>query len=494
MESAAVGSSGFGASSRCKPGEVAWLVPDPDSSWRRISYWFDNLPGPVTPRQPLPGDLEADVVIVGAGYTGMWTAYYLSAIDPGLRVAVLEREVAGYGASGRNGGWCSAFFAVSPESLTKSYGLDAMGAMQRAMQHSVDEVGAAAAAEGINCAYRKGGTASLARSAAQLASYKADLDGYRALGIGDDDVVWCDAEGATDLVNATGVLGGLFTPHCASLDPARLARGLAETIEGRGVRIYEQTAVTRVQPAGPNGASQRIETPHGRVRAPVVVIATEGYTAQLPDRRRRVVPVYSLMVATEPLDDSTLSEIGIRDGITFTDGRHLLIYGQRTPDGRLAFGGRGAPYHFRSQIDDSFDRVPKVHETLGETLGEMFPVLEGVAITHRWGGPLGVHRDWHPSVNFDRRTGVGSAGGYVGDGVSTANLAGRTLADLICGRDTELTRLPWVNHRSPLWEPEPLRWLGVNSGLVAMGQADRTEAKTGNPSRLAGVVARLTGY
>jgi len=148
MESAAVGSSGFGASSRCKPGEVAWLVPDPDSSWRRISYWFDNLPGPVTPRQPLPGNLEADVVIVGAGYTGMWTAYYLSAIDPGLRVAVLEREVAGYGASGRNGGWCSAFFAVSPESLTKSYGLDAMGAMQRAMQHSVDEVGAAAAAEG----------------------------------------------------------------------------------------------------------------------------------------------------------------------------------------------------------------------------------------------------------------------------------------------------------------------------------------------------------
>ncbi|HKH87811.1 MAG TPA: FAD-binding oxidoreductase, partial [Acidimicrobiales bacterium] len=283
-------------------------------------------------------------------------------------------------------------------------------------------------------------------------------------------------------------------PHCASIDPARLARGLALAVERRGVRIYEQTPVTRLQPAGPNGTSQRIETPLGRVRAPIAVIATEGYTARLPDHRRRVVPMYSLMIATEPLGEAALDEIGVRDGITFTDGRHLLIYGQRTSDGRLAFGGRGAPYHFGSQIDDSFEWVPKVHETLAETLAEMFPVLEGVTITHQWGGPLGVHRDWHPSVTFDRRTGVATAGGYVGDGVSTTNLAGRTLADLISGRDTELTRLPWVNHQSPLWEPEPLRWLGVNAGLLAMGIADRTEARTGRPSGLATAVGRLTGH
>ncbi len=469
-------------------------MADPDSHWRRISYWFDNLAGPLEPREPLPGDLEADVAIVGAGYTGLWTAYYLAGIDPSLRIVMLERETAGYGASGRNGGWCSAFFAVSPESLARSYGLESMHAMQRAMQQSVDEVGKAAAAEGIECDYRKGGSVSLARSASQLVAYQEELDGHRQLGIGEDDVAWRDAKEASALVNATGVLGGLFTPHCASIDPARLARGLAEAVERRGVRIYEQTAVRRLQAAGPAGATQRIETAHGRVRATVAVIATEGFTAQLPDRHRRVVPVYSLMTATEPLSDDILDEIGIRDGITFTDGRHLLIYGQRTTDGRLAFGGRGAPYHFRSRIDDSFERVPRVHDALAETLGEMFPVLDGVTVTHRWGGPLGVHRDWHPSVNFDRRSGVGSAGGYVGDGVSTTNLAGRTLADLITGRDTDRTRLAWVNHEAPLWEPEPLRWLGVNAGLAAMGRADRTEARTGRPSRLAAGVSRLTGH
>jgi glycine/D-amino acid oxidase-like deaminating enzyme len=223
------------------------------------------------------------------------------------------------------------------------------------------------------------------------------------------------------------------------------------------------------------------------------VLATEGYTARLPGRERDLVPLYSLMVATEPLGDDMAAQVGARDGLTFTDGRHLLVYGQVTADGRLAFGGRGAPYHFASQIRPGYDRVPRVHAALGAALAELFPALGEVAVTHRWGGPLGVHRDWYPSVRFDRSSGIAFAGGYVGDGVATTNLAGRTLADLVLGEESDITSLCWVGHRSPRWEPEPLRYAGINAGLLAMSAADRAEARTGRPSRLAGRLERITG-
>jgi glycine/D-amino acid oxidase-like deaminating enzyme len=468
--------------------------PPVDSQWRRLSYWLDSLPDPIVSRAPLTTDLDVDVAIIGAGFTGLWTAYYLAGLDPGLRVAVLEGEVAGFGASGRNGGWCSAFFAISHAALSAEVGLDGMHAMRRAMEHAVDEVGAVAAAEGIDCHYRKGGTISLARSGTQVAAQQAELAEARSLGIDDADLAWCGPSEASALVGAIGVRGGVYSPHCAAIHPARLVRGLAEKVERRGVTIYEGTPAAGVARAGPDGRRNRLATPGGRVQADIVIRATEGYTAKLSSNQREIVPLYSLMVATEPLSEPTLESIGCGGGLTFTDGRHLIIYGQRTPDGRLAFGGRGAPYHFASGIEDSFDQVPGVHKALRATLRELFPEIGDVEITHRWGGPLGVHRDWYPSVRFDQSTGIGSAGGYVGDGVSTTNLAGRILADLITGRDSPETRLPWVNHRSPRWEPEPLRWLGVNAGLVAMQWADRVEARTGRPSRLASAVDKLTGH
>ncbi len=207
----------------------------------------------------------------------------------------------------------------------------------------------------------------------------------------------------------------------------------------------------------------------------------------------RSLPVYSLMVATEPLDDATWDRIGLADRPTFSDCRHLIIYGQRTADGRLAFGGRGAPYHFGSRIKASYDQAPRVFGALRATLRELFDGLDGVAFTHAWGGPLGVPRDWCASVGLDRLSGLAWAGGYVGDGVSTTNLAGRTLTDLILGRDTSLVRLPWVGHRSRRWEPEPVRWLGINAGLRAMTIADTEERLTGRDSRIARLMAPLLG-
>ncbi|HEV8166976.1 MAG TPA: FAD-binding oxidoreductase, partial [Actinomycetota bacterium] len=227
-----------------------------------------------------------------------------------------------------------------------------------------------------------------------------------------------------------------------------------------------------------------VETPRGRLRAEVVVRATEAWTATLPGSRRLLVPLYSLMIATEPLPPGTWEAIGWGGHETVHAGGNLFVYAQRTRDGRIAFGGRGAPYHFGSTVRPAYDRHAGVHERLRATLAKLLPQVGEARVTHRWGGPLGLPRDWTPSVGLDRASGLAWAGGYVGDGVAAANLAGRTLADLVTGADSELTRLPWVGHRSPRWEPEPLRWLGINGVRLLAGSADAAEERSDHPARL----------
>jgi glycine/D-amino acid oxidase-like deaminating enzyme len=460
-----------------------------DDRYRQVSYWLDSVAAqgdPLEPRPALPGDVDVDVAVVGAGYTGLWTAYYLRRLDPTLRIAVLEKDIAGFGASGRNGGWCSALFPASMAKIARTSSRESALALRRAMCASVDEVGTTAAAENIDCDFAKGGTVSLARSPAQLRRAELDVDDARAWGVPDDDLRLLDAAEARARVGATDTLGATYTPHCAAIHPGKLVRGLAAAVERGGTTIYERTAVRSIRP-------RQVTTSHGRVRADVVVRATEGFTASLRQQRRTLVPVYSLMIATEPLPKSFWADAGLRERETFTELRHLIIYGQRTADDRLAFGGRGAPYHFGSRIQASFDRDARVFDALRRILVELFPALADARITHRWGGPLGVPRDWYASAGFDRTTGLAWAGGYVGDGVATSNLAGRTLADLVTGRDTELIRLPWVQHRSRRWEPEPLRWLGINAGRAVMTSADAAERRTGRPARRADAFDRLIG-
>ena len=457
-----------------------------DPHWERLSLWHDTVDTSWEPRPALAGDMEADVAIVGAGFTGLWTAYYLAEADPSLRIVVLEAETAGYGASGRNGGWCSALFPASLPTLAAMGGRDAALAQHRAMRATVDEVVRAAAAEGIDADIAKGGTISLARSRAQLRRARAEVDEARSWGRGEDDLRLLDRAEATSVLNGSRTVGATYTPDCAAIHPARLVRGLADAVERRGVTIHEQTRVRAIQPG-------RAHTGDGDVRAGVVVRATEGYTPSLRGEERTVVPVYSLIIATEPLPAETWAEIGLGRRETFSDHRHLIIYGQRTADDRLVFGGRGAPYHFGSRIRPGFDRDQKVFARLYATLTDLFPVLEGTRVTHAWGGALGIPRDWCASVGLDRQTGLAWAGGYVGDGVATTNLAGRTLRDLVLGHETELTSLPWVGHRSRPWEPEPWRWLGINTGLRAMTLADGEESLTRLPSVVAKAVSPLLG-
>lgn len=441
--------------------------------------WADQLPAR-TPLEPLDGDTTADVVIVGGGFTGLWTAYYLLEADTALDVLVVEQETVGFGASGRNGGWCSALLPVETSTLAERHGTAATLAMRAAMRDTVVEVGGVVGLEQIDCGFAYGGAVTLARTPPQLERLTAAARDAASWG---DEVHLLDAHEVQEHVRAQGVLGGTWTPDCARVQPAALVRGLLDAVLARGARVAEATRALRVAP-------RAVVTDQGTVRARHVVRATEAWTPRLPGLRRRLAPVYSLMIATEPLPASVWDEIGLARREVFGDDRHVIVYGQRTTDDRIAFGGRGAPYHVGSAVRPEFDHVAPVFEHLERELVDLFPVLRGTTITHRWGGPLGVPRDWHPSVGLDD-DGIAWAGGYVGDGVATTNLAGRTLADLLTGTDSALTRLPWVGHRSPDWEPEPVRWAGITAARHAASWVDRAEARTGRESRWAPLLDRI---
>ncbi len=451
------------------------------------SLWHATLPAEEqVARRALGGDVVADVAIAGGGYTGLWTAYALKRADPTLRVVVCEREVVGFGASGRNGGWCSALFAGSRDATARRHGRDAVVAMQRAMFATLDDIERVVLEERIECDWARGGTVQVATLPAHLARLRQEVDDHRGWGFGADDYRELSPADATALIGCRPNLGALFTPHCAAIHPAKLVRGLARAIERLGVTIYEHTPVREIE-------SGRLRTTHGDVRAGIVVRATEAFSAELPGLRRALAPVYSLMIATEPLPDAFWADARLETRPTFADFRHMIIYGQRTADDRFAFGGRGTPYHFASRVRPRFDLDPRVFDLLHTTLRSLFPALGGAAITHRWGGAVGVPRDWYPAVGFDRDTGIAWAGGYVGDGVSTTNLAGRTIADLVLGRVSDLVRLPWVGHRSPRWEPEPFRYLGVNLSRKLVESIDRAEIAGRDPKWRIRAVSRLLG-
>jgi glycine/D-amino acid oxidase-like deaminating enzyme len=453
-----------------------------------VSFWWQARGGFAPGRPSLPGPAEADVCIVGGGFTGLWTAWYLKRADPGLRVMILEAAFAGFGASGRNGGWVTAAFPGSRERYARGpRGREGVLDMQRQLQQTVDEVASVCRAEGIDADLVKGGSLSVAVTAAQLARLHASLRAERAWELGEDDVRYLDRDELAGRILIANALGALYTPHCARVQPARLVTGLAGAAERRGVEIYEATPVTRIEP-------HRAHTVFGDVTARFVLRATEGYTARLPGHRRDLLPMNSSMIVTEPVGDDVWREIGWAGCETLGDEAHVYIYAQRTADGRVALGGRGVPYRFASGTDHLGATRAETIESLTRALRALFPPLRRTAIAHGWCGVLGVPRDWCAGVSLDRATGLGWAGGYTGHGVAAANLAGRTLADLVLGQDSARTALPWVGHRARRWEPEPARWLGVRALYACYRLADRIEA-AGSPrtSRLARAADAIAG-
>jgi glycine/D-amino acid oxidase-like deaminating enzyme len=451
------------------------------------AVWEESLPLPLT--EPLGEQLDstqhADIGIVGAGFTGLWTAYYLKQLDPSLRISIIDARHAGFGASGRNGGWASALFPAQLSALARATNRSEALRMHHAMTDNVDAMGRVIRKHNWEVGWSHGGTVVAARTPVQRDRAQADVRSMESWGLA-DDLLYLDRDAAQSRIGATDLLGGTFTPHCAAINPLQLVRSLAHHLRKSGVIFYENSPVTEI-------ASGVIRTRNHSLRSPITIRATEGYTRTLRGHARTLAPVYSLMLATEPLSAEIWESIGLRNRETFSDYRNLIIYGQRTSDDRLAFGGRGAPYFFGSKITDSLDHNEKVHRELWRVLTDLFPVLDHTTVTHTWGGPLGIARDWWASCGFDPRTGMGFSGGYVGDGVGTSHLGGKTLAHLITGIESELTSLPWVNHHSRPWEIEPFRWLGTNLGLNIMQRADHYEDRTARVSKSAALMERLLG-
>jgi glycine/D-amino acid oxidase-like deaminating enzyme len=453
------------------------------------SYWLETCGDDLTPRPALDGSTDVDVAILGAGYSGLWTAYYLQTREPSLRIAIVEKEIAGFGASGRNGSWCTSHFPVSYGAIAAHHGREAAVALYRTMAGAVEEVGRIAAAEGMDIHFARGGAMTVARGPQQLPAIQDAHAEFAGLGLGDRVELLNKAQ-TNARVEIAGVQGAVFYKDAANIHPGRLVRGLARAVERRGAKIYEQTEVKDFT----GGANPVLRTARGDLRAKTIVLCGEAYLTRLQKLHRSLIPVYSLMTLTEPLSTADWAEIGWKNRECIDSARLTIEYMAKTVDGRILFGGRGAPYHYGSRIEDEFDRHAPTIDMFQQSVRTWFPRLKDVRFSRAWGGPLGAPRDFMPTMMYDPIVGIASARGYVGNGVATTNLAGRVLADLITGRKSEITTLPCVNHHSPNWEPEPFRYLGVSYIQRAFWHIDQKAERTGIAPSGRSLAERLTRH
>jgi glycine/D-amino acid oxidase-like deaminating enzyme len=450
------------------------------------SYWSYE-PGPAPARPSLELDEAVDVAIVGAGCTGLWTAWHLTERDPALSIAIVDAQHPGFGASGRNGGWVTSNMGLSVRDLARSYGPDAARAVRDTMRESVDAIGTV----GIECDYRKNGLFLVARGPGQVPALRESYAAFEAVGRA-DGLEWFDRDRAVANVAASRVEAGLFNAHGASIQPAKLSHGLAESLERQGVRIYERSPAQAIEPR--SGAKQAVvRTPGGALRANTVVLSAEAWVSQLAPRRR-VMPVYSLIVITEPLTDAQWEGVGWERCACLASFQLTVDYLTKTPDGRVMFGGRGAPYHFASRIRPEFDRDESIHERLRRSVVEWWPHLEGIRFAHAWGGPLALPRDFTPNIAYDSTTALAGAYGYVGQGVATTHLAGSYLAAMILDGLDELRPLPFLGHASRRWEPEPLRWAAARYVQRAFERIDERTERTGRAPLGRTIAERLFGH
>jgi glycine/D-amino acid oxidase-like deaminating enzyme len=461
------------------------------SAWRTISLWMDQLDEPLLARPALERDLDVDVAIIGAGYTGLWTAYYLKRLAPSLDIAIVEAQTAGFGASGRNGGWLMGNL-LGEDRLLAGLPAEQRRASFDLLHEIPDEVEIVIEREGIDCDFLKGGVLyCAARYPEQETSLRHYLDKLYSQGLTESDYRWLSPEQLAQQIRVAKPYGGIYAPHVATIHPAKLVRGLARTVERMGVKIYENSAVTQWQ-------SGSLRTDKAQVRSRWIVPAVEGYATTLPPLGRYQLPVQSLMVATEPLSAATWDEIGLSHGQAFSESSRQVTYGQRTADNRLVFGARGG-YQFAGKLRHDFDLTTREVELRRYLFSELFPQLKNVRITHAWGGNLGMSRHFKPHMLCDHASGIALSGGYGGEGVGASNLGGRTLADLILQRDTELVRQPWVVPQGRLdtlrtWEPEPCRWLGYNAIIRSFVHEDQTLANPATAPWRRKLASKVAGF
>ena len=424
-----------------------------------------------TARHELSPDAR-DVVIVGGGFSGLWTAYWISQFDPSRGVTILESRQVGHGASGRNGGWLSALLPVSLGDLAAVIGESDARAAQTTMFAAVPEILDLCRHLAIDIDAAHGGSVALIRNEAQERRAHHDVADYERFGFA-DHVHWEDRSATRRRVAVDHE--SLFRPDCAVVHPRALVDGLARHLQTHGVEVVENCHVESID-------TGRVDVESRSVSAETVIDCREAYGAR--ESERRMVPIHSSMIATPPLSADLWEHIGLANREALTDHRRQIVYAQRTADDRLAFGGRGVGYAYGSRVSSVADFDDRVHRQLFDSMTELFPCLRDVGISHRWGGPLGVPRDWTWTIVFDDRARTGRLGGYVGDGVTSTYVAARAMAELVVHGESDF---PLVGHRSRRWEPEPLRWLGINAMNHLSAIVDRRE----DANRRGGILARV---
>lgn len=412
------------------------------------SFWLATS-GPYTPSPALCGDVRVDVAIIGGGFTGLSTAYHLCKDAPELRVAVLEAEVVGFGASGRNAGFSRIVFGLEPAVTRARFGqqrtIDAYHYLERAVDSMRDLV----RQHDLQSDYEQSGFLRVATTPAFVRRIQHDLEILTSLGV--RGVEWVDATAIRSEVDSPHFLGGWWEPRCSLFNPAKHARELKRIAQAQGAQVYEQTTVQEIQPGG----HFLIRTDGGTIMAEKLVFATNAYSHLFPQLRALQVPIFTHMVVTEPLTPVQLASIGWQNRQGIMDARNFSHYCRLTADNRLAIGGSDISLAYGT--DMYRDHNSQTFAALERKLVWLFPALRGIRVTHRWGGPISITVDLAPAIGQigDRRALYSL--GCVGHGVPLAHLNGRTLADLVLERRSDLTDIWFVNRHMLRWPPEPLR-------------------------------------
>ena len=434
------------------------------------SLWRNQ--GSITARDCVKAANSFDVAIIGGGFSGLWSAYHLKQLQPSLKIAIFEQKYVGYGASGRNGGWASAEYPTSNSRLIKEHGVQTYNNLRKSLIESIDEIGQIAKSNAWQIEYAKGGALVFATNKAQLTRISSEID---------DEHKFLTKDQASELLNVANIKGGIYTPHCAALNPFNLTQSLAKYLESNGVKIFEESKVEEI-------SDKALLVNGHRIGCQISIRATEAFTARKWIANQQI-PIYSLMIATERLPSEILTQIRNSQRATFQEACNLITYAQITGDNRLAIGGRGSRYKLFSHLSERSETDVRMHSALEKRAVKWFPQLQSVNFEYRWGGPIALTRRWQSYLNYNPITGQAAIGGYVGDGVTLSYLVAKTLAQIIDGQ--KIPDLPFVNQRIGRWEPEPIRYLAVNAGFKATVVADFEERITGRPSLIAAVVDPL---
>jgi glycine/D-amino acid oxidase-like deaminating enzyme len=443
-------------------------------------YWWETEP--VVPGPALEGTHRADVCIVGGGYTGMWTAYFLKQAEPSLDVAIVERSWAGSGASGHNDGYAMTLLDMSHHHLVERYGPERAATAHEAVARSVIEIGEFCEAHGVDAEYERNGFVALAVNDGQMWRLEKDLEAARLMGA--EDFTLHEGDEARAVIGSPIVRGALREERSALLNPQKLARGLARTIEGMGVRIFERSPATTVE-------SGRVSTDRGAVEAGRIAVATNAYQHTIDQFRGKVVPIWSYAMVTEPLTDEQLARVEwpAREG--FEDKRNFITIGRFAAGNRVIFGGRLAPYFYGADMDTRHMRNEHVFDQIRGAWREFFPMWGDIEFTHAYGGCVAITSRFLPYVG-SLGGGVLYGYGYNGHGVAPSHTVGQTLCDLVLERESEYTGLVFVNQeKEPRVPPEPLAYLGTRLTMALLERQDRRMDRGGGVGEMDPLMLRL---